>query len=155
MTGRPRNNARSFWSKVGQAGPDECWLWVGSTKNGYGRFCERYVEHYAHRKAFELSRNEPIPAGMVVMHSCNTKRCCNPAHLTLGTDAENSRASVRDGLSPTGERHPRAKYSSELIAAIRADPRPQLHLERVYGVSQTHISRIKARQSRKHDGDTA
>jgi hypothetical protein len=94
------------------------------------------------------SRPKTVTAGQV-MHACNNKLCCNPKHLVLGTAAENTQAAYRDGIIPTGEKHSLAKYSDELIDAIRADPRPQLALERVFGVSQAHISRIKRKEIRK------
>lgn len=45
-----------------------------------------------------------IPEGMVVMHQCNNKRCCNPNHLALGTNTQNIRDAAKDGLLRTGSR---------------------------------------------------
>lgn len=38
--------------------------------------------------AYELTKGH-IPAGMIVMHTCDNPPCCNPSHLVLGTQAEN------------------------------------------------------------------
>lgn len=148
--GRPQSTPESFWRKIDRRGPDECWPWLASIRNGYGNHCINKVTCYAHRYAYELSHGKP-PAGRAiqVMHSCNNKLCCNPAHLSLGTASQNTMASYKDGLTPAGERHGKAKYSDSLIEIIRADPRSQLELERVYGVSQAHISRIKRGEIRK------
>lgn len=143
--GRPKSTPESFWRKVDRRGPDECWLWRASVRNGYGNHCINKVTHYAHRYAYELAHGKP-PAGrsVQVMHSCNNKRCCNPAHLRLGTAAENTQAAYEDGLIKV-----RKKYSDEFIRTIFNDPRPQLELQRIYGVRQGYISNIKLGRSRK------
>lgn len=148
--GRPKNTPESFWRHVDRRGPDECWPWKIATKNGYGRFSLDCIEHYAHRFAYGLKYGPP-PKGREthVMHTCNNKRCCNPAHLELGSAIENTKAAARDGLMSSGETHHTAKHSDALIARILADNRPQLELERIYGVSQAHISRIKRGEIRK------
>ena len=93
-----------FWSKVDKRGPDECWEWQGPTiPKGYGqmrvgsRTDWSRTTKLAHRIAFELV-NGPIPDGLHVMHLCNNKLCCNPAHLKLGTNQQNIQMASRDGL---------------------------------------------------------
>lgn len=74
------------------AGPLACWPWTGLRSKGYGRFKVGDKNRYfAHRVAWELA-NGPIRRDLgelVVMHTCDNPPCCNPAHLRLGTDADN------------------------------------------------------------------
>jgi hypothetical protein len=67
-----------------------CWPWLGNcNKDGYGRISlRRGVIILAHRYAFEKYVG-PIPEGQRLLHSCDNPPCCNPAHLSVGTQADN------------------------------------------------------------------
>jgi hypothetical protein len=68
-----------------------CWLWTaGVCKKGYGTFeLPRHTGSIgAHRLSWQLHRG-PIPEGMHVLHRCDIPSCVNPAHLWLGTNADN------------------------------------------------------------------
>jgi hypothetical protein len=89
-----------FHSKYQQDDAAMCWLWRGArTSAGYGSFGIVALKHHevtrpAHRVAYVMAHGD-LPAGVLVMHSCDTPLCVNPAHLSLGTDADN----VRDAIS--------------------------------------------------------
>lgn len=82
-----------FWSFVDKsAGPDGCWLWTGAINiDGYGHFRLNGTVARAPRVAYALVKG-PIEDRRIIMHECDNRRCCNPAHLTAGTHHQNNLA---------------------------------------------------------------
>lgn len=81
--------------------PEDCWSWLGPKTNcGYGkkRFCGRDL--MAHRWMWEQLFG-PIPVGLVVYTTCDTRGCVNPHHLACGTQAEANRNAVTTKLLPS------------------------------------------------------
>lgn len=64
---------------------DDCWIWTGATRNGYGAFsltanADNNRAAYAHRWAYEHLIG-PIPQGLDLDHLCRNPKCVNPFHL--------------------------------------------------------------------------
>lgn len=96
------NKPSDLWKRVTMGSPDECWPYKGSTFGGrYGRFFLKGRSILAHRVAYTLTFGEPA-VGLFVMHKCNNKRCCNPRHLTTGTNSENQRHASTSGAFAVG-----------------------------------------------------
>jgi HNH endonuclease len=185
MAGYPRAPlAERFWAKVrkgndlyewtgyGVSIADACWEWQGCRH----RFGHGYIglggrkggTSVVHRVSWELHYG-PIPDGLVVRHRCDNPPCVNPAHLLLGTQADNMADMVSRGrqacgpnngrarmakpevsrverLATSGERNHKAKLTAAQVqeirlALIRGDL--QREIASRYGVKQMQISRIK------------
>ena len=87
---------------AGELRDDECWTTdYKPMPDGYVLIRREADDHmYLHRVAWEAYNCEPIPDGMVIMHTCDNRGCFNPAHLQLGTQADNVRDCVSKGRFP-------------------------------------------------------
>src|SRR5262245_29581756 len=68
-----------FWAMVQRADMG-CWLWLGPKRGDYGKARLDGREVSAHRAAWQRTFGA-IPAGLLVLHLCDTKLCCRPSHL--------------------------------------------------------------------------
>lgn len=125
---------------------------------GYGEVCFGGNRMRAHRAAYTV-HNGPIPAGMVVRHTCDNVGCIEPTHLIVGTYADNSRDAVERDRMPKGEDHPGVTAPGAHVAAAVADylggGRSQAEVARRHGVSQTTVGnwvRAETRRDSGHDG---
>lgn len=83
-----------LWAQIQRGAPDDCWPFTGgTTKFGYGQISYENHPRMAHRLVYEQMKGE-IPDGQIVRHTCDNPPCCNPAHLILGSHADNARDKV-------------------------------------------------------------
>ncbi len=69
----------------------DCWEFTGTpNEDGYGHVRHDGRMVGAHRVAFEVATGLVPPPKMDVCHRCDNPHCCNPAHLFLGTHADNN-----------------------------------------------------------------
>jgi hypothetical protein len=138
-----------FFDKIKQT--ISCWLWMASTdSDGYGRFWMEGKHNQAHRVAVRLDGRDP--EGKVVRHTCDVPHCVNPAHLRLGTHADNVADRQRRDRQAKGGRNGRAKLCADDIPTIRrrVECEPVAHIAREYEVSPRAIRKIRDRETWKH-----
>jgi HNH endonuclease len=137
-----------FWRFVDKT--NTCWLWTGGQgRHGYGMFRFNGKHTSAHRVSWEL-HNGPIPEGKCVLHNCpggDNGSCVNPAHLWIGTNAENSQDMVDKGRSAKlhGERHHLHKLTwadVRKIRELRAQGYTFSKLSRLFGTSPGRLCLI-------------
>ena len=143
-----------------------CWLWTACLlTSGYGSFWDGKKSCRAHRFSWE-NHNGPLPDGLFVLHKCDQPLCVRPAHLFLGTHADNVADRNTKGRQASGDRHGRytkpestvrggahhkAKVTEKDILAIRAATgQTQKQLAARYSVDRTQISNILRRKSWEH-----
>lgn len=162
----PEQQILSFWSRVNKNGsiPEHCpelghcWVWTSSLRvDGYGQFTKKRLK--THRISWMLTYGE-IPEGLNVLHKCDNKACCNPAHLFLGTQQDNvddmmtkGRQATAEQIGLKGEANPAHKLTALQVTEIRqryaAGGISKTQLGNEYRIDRTVIGKIIRRQSWK------
>jgi hypothetical protein len=149
-----------------------CWLWRGRINpKGYGRLlCGGDVNIFAHRVSYTLFKGV-APGKLCVLHDCpggDNSRCVNPAHLWLGTRADNNADIDLKGRrnAPKGNKHWSRKYPERVargekksslsvrhvhvIRSLYKRGFPQPFLGRMFGVNRTTIGQIVRGHTWRH-----
>ena len=122
-----------FHSKITRGeSPDDCWQWLGDkTGNGYGQLYIRYNRksyyYSAHRVSFVLA-NGYEPDDMV-LHSCDNRACCNPAHLRAGSHADNML-----------DRTIRSRGNHPVGSAVGVSKLTEAQVEEIYKLRKTNLA---------------
>ena len=158
-----------LWNCIDWYGKDSgaCWDWLGLAKQGgYGRVRVKTAKGY---KSYLVSRliahdSGLLPtleykghdSGTTVRHICDNPKCCNPAHLTIGTQKDNIQDMLNRGRhrAPKGSSVSLAKLIESDIPIIR-----KLHSEmlmtkkdiaKLYEVSDVAIGSILCGKTWRH-----
>lgn len=138
----------TFWSYVDKSnGPDACWHWTRCLNSaGYGCAYNGKRTISASRLAWIYTHGDP--GELHVLHHCDNRLCCNPAHLWAGTNSDNVADKVKKGRVPpmAGSKNPRAKLREddvpEILRLYRESGLSQSKIAKMFGVNQQSISNV-------------
>lgn len=127
-----------------------CWNCTShKTRGGYPIMSINSKCSLIHRHVYSkvVLGGAKIPDGLVVRHKCDNTVCINPAHLELGTVADNNRDKVIRGripyVSPEKKKH---RLNKDDILAIRASSDRAGLLANQFGVCKDYITVIRNRK---------
>lgn len=79
---------------------------------------------------------------MCVLHSCDNKRCVNPYHLRLGTQADNVADAMERFSYITGRTSKFSEDEVQLMRKLYGSGIPQWRIAEMYKVSGGYVSRL-------------
>jgi hypothetical protein len=117
----------------------ECLFFTGCRDpKGYGVVSVDGHRDFTHRIVWE-HHNGPIPAGLVIRHTCDRTSCARIEHLLVGTHADNIHDCIGRGRSAR-------KLTDEQVRAIRADTRSGPQIAADFGVTRQTVHAIRDRR---------
>lgn len=144
-----KSAAERLWERVSKRGPEECWEWPETGRNnGYGQIRVDGEAHRAHRVSLVLAAGRSLTPSDVVMHSCDNRPCCNPAHLSVGTTQDNTADMVAKGRQAGpgwGLANRRGRLTDEQVRAIREardSGETVRSIAQRFGVDGAYVSRV-------------
>lgn len=133
-----------------------CWLWPGgsspATTYGVVKIRPHASPFLNHRVVF-VCEVGPIPPDLYVLHRCDVRPCCNPAHLFVGTPKDNLQDCAAKGrvflqthgFVYSGDLNPNAKLTWDQARELRrlfAEGVSRKDLAKMFGIGGPQVHKI-------------
>lgn len=142
---KPTSITDRLWPRISIGSDEECWPVSGYTNaKGYGVIgTGRHGKNILmHRLVWMLCRGDH--GDLHVLHRCDNPPCCNPAHLFLGTHADNMRdMDIKKRCIRIGER--RRRLSSEQVGEMLSSTESSYELSRRLPMTASGIRKLRAK----------
>jgi hypothetical protein len=130
---------------------NECWIVTSHVINnrGYHEIKRDGKRVLTHRYMY-IEKYGEIDSSIVLRHTCDNPRCCNPEHLIAGTHADNVSDRVERDRSAKGESNGRAKLTEDDVKYIRNTDETTYYLAQKFNVDRKAIRNIRQYKTWKH-----
>lgn len=146
IKGRPKVTLAKRLAPYESLGPNVCWLWQNAVdRQGYAK-CSA-TSPFSNKVYGKVSRQilverlqRDITKFEVAMHTCDRPQCVNPAHIKLGTHADNNKDTVLKQRRNDKRKVPKDNWSKIVMLYTQG-----LTLEAIaaqYGVTCQRIGQI-------------
>lgn len=145
----------TFFYRISICKETGCWIFGGQKSQRYSHLDFRYRRISGHHMAWMMYYGD-IPRGLHVLHKCDRTKCCNPAHLFLGTQKDNVQDSVRKGrcIRAKGSQNGHAILTESQVSEIKRIWMPRVvtrkMISRKFNISIGCLDKILYNQSWKH-----
>jgi len=143
-------NKQDFYDLLEPNG--ECLEWTLScNRGGYGKTMAYGTTMRTHRLALMLEGVDITDK--VVLHTCDNPKCCNPAHLRVGTHRDNINDKLNKNRQANGEKINHAKLTETDVLKIRdmfSKGKSQLSIAEYFGITKRSVCYIINRKTWKH-----
>src|ERR1700676_4590681 len=117
LTGEAHLRFESYLERNQETG---CLVFTGTIRGGFGGMGVKGPRYSAHHIAWILAGREFDKERPYILHSCDNRACCEPAHLWAGTTLDNmqdmaDKSRGSKGLLPFGvHQRPSGRYSVQV-----------------------------------------
>ena len=136
----------------------ECWIWRGRMKdNRKPVMCIGTETVPVRRVAWELAAGQEVPTGKIVAAKCANPRCVAPGCAVATTPKGKAAIYGPAGSYSAPDRIIRStlamramsKISDDDVRDIRFGGEPSMVVAKKYGISKTHVNRIRTGEVRR------
>lgn len=121
------------------------WPYSRNSENGYGSLGHEGKLVYAHRTMCEMVHGPAPSERHYAAHHCGNghEGCVNPKHIAWKTPRENAMDRLLHGNnSKSGRKRDKLNEESARKILVLKGKKPQWHIAREFGVSQSTVSQI-------------